>query len=333
MAKTKQSLTLKTAAGIEHAGGLSAIPTCSWGGPDLQQNDRAGLLYTMAGFILLSCGDAVIKSMAGLWAPTAIATLRYALGAAGLSAILLARQGPGAFHMPRPGLQLLRGLSVTMATVMFFSAIFLMPLAETATITFVSPMITALLAPIFLGEKAKPATFIASLAAFAGVALVLRPNLAELGWPAFLPLGCALGMSILFMANRAAAGLASPLAMQAYIAIAATPMLVAATAIGHVSGIESLHVGTPDWSVLARCAIVACSATGAHWLIYMGTMKAGAATVAPMTYVQLIVAVTLGWVFFDERPDLVSALGGAIIVAAGLYLWREGRVKEPAMTD
>ncbi|MCB2089702.1 MAG: DMT family transporter [Sphingomonadaceae bacterium] len=299
----------------------------------MQQNDRAGLLYTMAGFVLLSCGDAVIKSMAGQWAPTAIATLRYALGAAGLSAILLARQGPGAFRMPRRGLQLLRGASVATATICFFSAIFLMPLAETATITFVSPMITALLAPVFLGERAKSATFIASLVAFAGVALVLRPNVAELGWPAFLPLGCALGMSTLFLANRAAAGLGTPLAMQAYIALAATPLLVLATLAGHLSGIESLHVGTPGWSMIARCAIVACSASVAHWLIYMGTMRAGAATVAPMTYVQLIVAVALGWMFFDERPDMIAALGGAIIVAAGLYLWREGRVKEPAMTD
>ncbi|MBD3814424.1 MAG: EamA family transporter, partial [Betaproteobacteria bacterium] len=166
----------------------------------MQHNERAGLLYTLAGFVLLSCGDAVIKTMAGQWAPSAIATLRYALGAAGLSAILLARQGPGAFRMPRPGLQLLRGLAVATATISFFSALFLMPLAETTTITFVSPMITGLLAPVFLREKARAATFVASAVAFAGVMIVLRPNIAELGIAALLPLLCASAMSTLFLA-------------------------------------------------------------------------------------------------------------------------------------
>ncbi|WP_427965599.1 DMT family transporter [Altererythrobacter sp.] len=290
----------------------------------MHQGERAGLLFTLAGFVLLSCGDAVVKSMAGQWAPTAIATLRYILGAAGLSAILLASQGPAGFLMPRPGLQLLRGAAVAIATICFFSALFLMPLAETTTITFVSPAITGLLAPIFLKERARAATFVASGAAFLGVVLVLRPNVAEIGWAAMLPLLCAFSLSTLFLANRAAAGLASPLAMQAFIALAATPFLVAATLAGHFSGLPALQLSVPDWTVVARCVVVAVTASSAHWLIYLGTTRAGAATVAPMTYVQLLVAITLGWLIFDDRPDLLTLAGGAIIIGAGLYLWRAG---------
>lgn len=301
--------------------------------PLLEHGDRHGLLLALAGFALLSVGDAVVKSMAGLWAPTAIATLRYGLAAAGLSAMLWASEGRAGFVVRRPGIQLLRGAGVSVATICFFSALFLMPLGEATTIVFVQPMITALLAPLFLGERARMATWLASLVAFGGVVLVLRPNFAASGWAALLPLASAFGMSVLFMANRAVAGTGSALRMQALLALVALPILLAATIGGHISGIARLHVDWPAASVVARCAFVAFSATSAHWLIYLGTTRAGAATIAPMTYVQLVVAVTLGWLWFGDAPDATTGVGAAIIVGSGLYLWHAGKVREPPMTD
>jgi drug/metabolite transporter (DMT)-like permease len=140
-------------------------------------------------------------------------------------------------------------------------------------------------------------------------------------------------MSILMIGNRASAGKATPLAMQFLVAAAASPLLIAATLIGHGSGIARFALHWPHWSVVARCALVACSATVAHWLIFMGTTKAGAAAIAPMTYVQLVVALVLGWALFGDLPDGLAMLGAAIIIGAGLFLWWSGRVKEPSMTD
>lgn len=297
-----------------------------------QPDDRSGLLLALAGFALLSFGDAVVKSMAGEWAPTAIAALRYAIGAAGLSALLLAREGLGGFAVARPGLQLVRGASVAAATLTFFSSLFLMPLAEATAIVFVAPMITGLLAPLLLKERSGPGTWIASLVAFAGVLIVLRPNIAELGLAALLPLVSAFAMSVLFVANRAVAGSASALAMQAWLALAAAPLLLAATAAGHHSGLAALAVDAPPPGVLAKCALVALTASTAHWLIYLGTTRAGAASVAPMTYVQLVVAATLGWLWFGDRPDAMAGLGAAVIIGAGVYLWWAGRT-QPSTVD
>ena len=299
----------------------------------MQASESRGLLLALAGFSLLSLGDSVVKTMAGEWAPTAIALTRYLLGAAGLSALLLAREGPAAFRAPRPGIQLMRGFAVAMATCGFFTAVFLMPLAEATAITFTSPMFTALVAALVLGEPARRETWVATVLAFIGVLIVMRPNFAAIGWPALLPLASALGMSLLVIGNRAVAGTASPLAMQAFVACAAAPLLAAFTLAGHASGIPRFGVGWPDWTVIARCAFVAVSASTAHWLIFLGTTRAGAATVAPMTYVQLLVAGTIGWIGFGERPDALALAGAALIVAAGIYLWRAGRVREVEGTD
>jgi drug/metabolite transporter (DMT)-like permease len=299
----------------------------------VRQDERSGLIFTLAGFVVLSVGDAVVKTMAGQWAPPAIAALRYTLGAAGLCALLYAREGKASFRMRRIHIHWLRGAAVALATLCFFSALFIMPLAEATTIAFVQPMLTALLAPLFLRERSQSATWVASLVAFAGVLLVLRPNIAALGWAALLPLGSALGMSVLFMANRAVAGSGSALRMQALLAQTAMPMLIAGAVAGHLSGMPQLHVGIPPWSVVARCVFVACSASLGHALIYLGTTRAGAATVAPMTYIQLVVAVTLGWLWFGDVPDAIAIAGAAVIVAAGLYLWRAGKVREVPMSD
>ncbi|WP_374587626.1 DMT family transporter [Novosphingobium sp.] len=294
----------------------------------MRHPERSGLLFALAGFSLLSLGDAVVKSMTGEWSPTAISALRYVLGAVGLTTLLVARQGRSAFAMPLPKVQAVRGLAVAMATVGFFSAVFVMPLAAATSLTFTSPMITALLAAVVLGEPARRETWIASLAAFAGVLIVLRPNFLAVGWAALLPLLSALGMSVLMIANRYVAGRASPLAMQAFIATMAAPVLVLVALVFHFAGPERFHLTWPDWTVLLRCAFVAVSASSAHWLIYLGTTRAGAASVAPMTYVQLIMASLLGWLFFDSHPDAMTLLGAAIIVGAGLYLWRAGQVRQ-----
>lgn len=291
----------------------------------MRHQERSGLLFALAGFTLLSCGDAVVKSMAGQWAPTGIAALRYILGAVGLGTLLLAKQGRGAFVMPVPHIQAVRGIAVGLATAGFFAAVFVMPLAAATSLTFTSPMITAILAAVVLGEPARRETWIASLAAFAGVLVVLRPSFGSVGWAALLPLLSAFGMSVLMIANRYVAGKASPLAMQAFIAAMATPVLLLIATAFHFSGIERFRIDWPDWTIIARCVIVALSASSAHWLIYLGTTRAGAASVAPMTYIQLLVASLLGWLFFDSHPDAMTLLGAGIIVGSGLYLWRTGQ--------
>lgn len=298
----------------------------------MRQNDSQGLLFALGGFSLLSLGDAVIKTIAGTWPGTAVALTRYAIGAALLGVMLWRSEGWTGFRLTRWRWHLLRGLGVAMATVGFFSALFVMPLADATSISFTSPVLTALLAAPILGERLKPVSLVAMLLAFAGVVIVLRPSFAALGVTALLPLLAALGMSLLMLGNRAVAGSGSPLAMQFAVAALAVPVLAAITLAGQLSGLPQYAIDRPDWTIVARCALVACTASGAHWLIFLGTERTGAARVAPMTYVQLLFALMLGWTLFGDRPDLIALAGAAVIVAGGLLLWWTGRMSEPAMT-
>jgi drug/metabolite transporter (DMT)-like permease len=121
--------------------------------------------------------------------------------------------------------------------------------------------------------------------------------------------------------------------MQFYMSVTAMMFLAVATTAGHFSGLENFRLHWPDWTIVARCVFIGLSATLAQWLIFMGTVKAGAGTVAPMTYGQLLMATALGATFFGDWPDVTAILGAAVIVGAGLFLWWRGRAPEPAKTD
>ncbi len=289
---------------------------------------NSGLLLAVTGFATLSLGDAVVKSIAGEWPGTAVAALRYIVGAFGLGLLLWMVEGRKGFRIPMAKIQLLRGSMVALATLCFFSAIFLMPLAEATAIVFVSPMITALLSALFLGERASRATWIAAIIAFVGVVIILRPNVALLGWAALLPLIAATGMAAMMIGNRKVASTGSVLLMQFLIAVIAAPFLLLAAIIGHFSGYEPLAVSMPDWTIIARCAVVALTASFSHWLIYLGTTKASAARVAPTVYVQILMSLALGMIIFGDWPDALSLAGSAIIIGAGVYLWNSKRTPE-----
>ena len=299
----------------------------------MQQSDRAGLLYALAGFCTLSIGDAIIKGMAGDWPAPAMAAVRYVVGTIVLAAMVVRSGGFAALALPRDTLQWVRGIAISISAVGMFLAVWIMPLAEATRIAFTQPIITAVLAMVLLGERARLSTWLATAVAFAGVFLVLRPNFETAGWGVLLPLLGATGMAATIIANRAVSGRASILAMQYYMSITAMIFLLLATVAGHLSSVDNFAMHWPHWSVVARCAFIGLTATLAQWLIFMGTVKAGAGTVAPMTYGQLLMALALGLVFFGDWPDVAALFGAAVIISSGLFLWWRGRAPEPAKPE
>ncbi|KAJ8137772.1 hypothetical protein OY671_009015, partial [Metschnikowia pulcherrima] len=225
--------------------------------------------------------------MAGSWPGSAIAASRYVAGVIGSGVVSASREGRAGFRMARPGWQMSRGGGVAISAMAFFTASFSMPIATATAITFTSPMITGSLAARLSREPMRRATWIASAFAFAGVSIVSRPNLATSGAVAFSPSLSAIGMASSMIGNRAVAGHASASAMQFSVAFFGTSISVPAAIIGHFSGLPMSPIGVPEWSVAARSVSIACSASLAHTSVYMATTRTGAATIAPMTSVQL----------------------------------------------
>ncbi|MEO9601327.1 DMT family transporter [Parasphingorhabdus sp.] len=279
-------------------------------------------LIAFAGFPL---GDAVIKSMAGDWPAQAVAALRFSIGALALAVILFLREGRKGFQVNRPWLHMARGFTLFVGTITFFSAIYIMPLADAVAISFVNPILTALFSGWFLKEKMQPRTWIATIIAFGGVLIMLRPNVAAFGWVAILPLFSAVAMATMLILNRMVSSQRSIFAAQFYIAFWAAIFLVIATLLGHwfipVMSVPS----APDWDVILRCALVALTATGCHFLLFMATMRTTAAAIAPIVYIQLLIATAISVFVFGDPIDRTAMMGGLLIILSGLLLWHSER--------
>jgi drug/metabolite transporter (DMT)-like permease len=286
---------------------------------------RSALLFALAGFGCITVADALVKSIAGEWPSTAVAALRFIFGAIGLTIGVAIAHGHRGFRWPNPALQIGRGLAMAAAALGFFCALQLMPLAAATAIQFTTPVLTALLSALLLRESTSRVTWLAGALAFAGTLVVLRPNVSDYGVAPLFAVAAAVAMALLMIFNRKAAGLASPLAMQWLVSVVAAPILIAGAIAGHFSGFPALRVDPPSWDVVLRCAGVAVMGTVSHLLIYLATIRASAATIAPMLYVQLLTSVLIGWLFFGERPDIMTFVGAGLIVLAGLWLWNSQR--------
>lgn len=294
-----------------------------------QSRERAtaagGITLALVAFAGFPLGDAVIKSMAGDWPAPAVAALRFTIGALALAVILFMREGRRGFQVNRPWLHMARGFALFVATISFFSAIYIMPLADAVAISFINPILTALFSGWFLKENMPPRTWVATIIAFCGVLIMLRPNVAAFGWVAILPLISAFAMSTMLILNRMVSTQRSIFAAQFYIAFWAAIFLIIATMIGHWLVPVMAVPGAPDWDVVLRCLLVALTATGCHFLLFMATMRTTAAAIAPIVYIQLLIATAISVFVFGDPIDQTAMLGGLLIIFSGLLLWRSAR--------
>jgi drug/metabolite transporter (DMT)-like permease len=290
---------------------------------------RSGLLFGVLGYCLLTIGDSLIKSMAGDWPITAITAARFIIGATVIGTIMAFREGRSGFVVPRPRLQFARGLSLSAASLCFFASLQFMPLAEATVISFAAPIVIALLSGWWFNEYVPRVSWLAMVLATVGVVTVLRPNFAEYGLSALLPIMAMFAMSLFVILNRFSARDVSPLASQFWVAFYAVPIQLTIVAFGHFSGEPSLTIAAlPHWDVVLRCTLVALTGSTAHMLLFMATRRVSAATMAPTSYVQIVVAMVLGVLVFDDWPDGTALAGTALIIIAGLILWYANGTKQ-----
>jgi len=205
---------------------------------------------------------------------------------------------------------LLRGLFAVGGTVSGIVAWSQLPLAQTASILFLSPILTVALTPLVLKEKVTVREWIGLVIGFAGVLVVLRPGLWSLHWAHFAAIGCAVcgaGTTLLVRATRDEE---TPASM--YGAACLSVIAVGAVSLaGHVV-VPSARDG------LLVLAFTVCGALAG--MIQLFVWRQGrAALVAPVQYSQEVWGVVLGLLLFSERPDLMTIIGASLIVLGGVW--------------
>lgn len=219
--------------------------------------------------------------------------------------------------------QILRGLMLVGCTAGGIAALSRMPLAETTAIAFTAPLIVAILAGPWLGEKLSAGRWAAVGLGFVGVLFIARPGgditLSGVGF-ALVAATCYAAYQIL---TRQLAGSESTVTLVFYTALTGT---LALTPFVPWFWATLPPVPPLDATLIAGLGVLGGSG---HFLLTRAFRYAPASLLSPFIYVQLIWATLLGALIFGHWPDALSIVGMAIVVGCGLALAiaarREGR--------
>lgn len=276
-----------------------------------------GILLMLCAVLVFTTMDALAKSLIVTYGPMQVVWARYT----GQTVIVLALVAHRLRELMRtryPGLHCARSLFQCGATMLFFSALPFIGLAEATAIMDINPVLITLGAALFLGEKIGPRRLFGVLAAMLGALIIIRPGSGVFSAAALLPLAAAVCYAGYAILTRRVGREESIWTSLIYTAVAGTLVTTA---------ILPFVWQTPAWADVPGFLIIgALGATAQLFLIRAFTL-AEAAVVAPFGYVGLLFATFWGVVAFDEYPDMWTGIGAAVIVGAGLYVWhRETRM-------
>ncbi|MFO7771940.1 MAG: DMT family transporter [Roseovarius gahaiensis] len=251
------------------------------------------------------------------------AFLRYSLGLVFLLPVL-GQLRRARFDRPTWTLFIGRGVAHTVAVALWFYAMARIPIADVTAMNYLSPVYVTLGAALFLGETLALRRIMAVVAALIGALIILRPGFREVGPGHLAMLFTAVFFGASYLIAKRASAQSSAGIVVAMLSITVTIGLAPLAAMNWV---------TPTWPELAILAGVACFATAGHYTMTLAFRAAPLAVTQPITFLQLVWAVLLGALVFDEGFDLFVVLGGLVIVGSVSFIsWREARLKRRAVT-
>jgi len=220
---------------------------------------------------------------------------------------------------------LIRALSEIIGRLGFTLALVLTPLSSTSAILQATPLVVVMGAAIFFGEKVGWRRWSAILIGFIGVLMIIRPGLEGFQANSLLAVVGMLGFAGRDLATRAAPKVLSNVQLGVYGFLVLIP-----TGIGLL--LYSGGAVIPD--LLASGQILGAIVFGviAYYALTLAMRTGEISVVTPFRYTRLVFALLLGFLVFGERPDAMTLLGSAIIVAGGIYtLLRNRQVRQATL--
>jgi drug/metabolite transporter (DMT)-like permease len=278
---------------------------------------QLGALLTVMAMLCFASMDTIAKWLIADYSIAQLMWVRY--GVFCLFAWLVVRRRGGlraSFRTTRPALQAGRALLAVVESAVFVLAFRYLPLADTHAIAATSPLIVIALGAMFLGEKVDAARWVAVVAGFVGVLLIMHPGFRTLDWPLLIPVAGAILWGSYQILTRLTARTDTPdttLVWSAFVAFAVTSVM----------GIwEWRWPDAASWGLLLATGTLGALA---HYGLIRALDYAEAGSVQPYSYTLLVWVSVLGAVVFHDIPDGWTIAGAAIVVASGLYTWHRDR--------
>jgi len=251
--------------------------------------------------------------------PFEIAFFRNFFGLIALAPWFL-RQGIKPLRTQRFGLHSLRAGFNVVAMLLFFTGLSLTPIAQVQALGFTAPLFASLLAVLLLGERMGMWRWGALAVGFGGALIIIRPGFQSVDAGSLMVLASAAVWSLAIIVIKTLSRTDSSVTITAYMVVLMTPMsLVAALFFWQ----------WPDPQQLVWLVFVGVTGTLAQLAMAQALHLADTTVVMPLDFLKLVWGAIIGYLLFDEFPELAIWVGGGVILAAATFTaYRESRRRD-----
>lgn len=225
-----------------------------------------------------------------------------------------------AFQTGRFWSQVLRGITGSAAMALNFLALTYLSIGETQSIMYTSPLFTLLIAATVLGHRFSTLRWMAVAIGFCGTALVLGADPLSATRASMFGAGIAMAGAALTAAAllqvRSLAQTETTTSITTYFALTATLLSLVTFPFGW---------SWPTMEQLILLLTLAALGALAHLLLTRSLAKADPSLLAPFEFLNIVWAIVLGAVLFDERISAMSLAGAVLIIGASVTVTVAGQ--------
>jgi drug/metabolite transporter (DMT)-like permease len=259
----------------------------------------------IAAFLMMAVAGRELSSAMG---PAQMIAFRNVICLAALS-LILTRIGWKFAGTALPGRHVLRNAIHFSAQFGWFYAIARIPIAEVFAIEFTTPIWTALIAALFLGERLNATRVVAIALGFGGVLVILKPGLEIFNPASLAALWAAFGYAVTHAFTRGLVQVDKPVTIIWWMNLVQLPIALAFAAPVWATP------GPAQWPWILAMGL---TGLGSHYFLSKAFEHGEAMVVVPIDFLRLPLAAGVAWLLYAERVEASLVIGAAIIVCGVL---------------
>ena len=207
-------------------------------------------------------------------------------------------------------IQILRSILSIIESACFILSFRYLSLADAHSIASLTPVLVVALSALILREHVSLKTWLAIFVGFIGVLIIMRPGLSIFDPKSLIPLAGAFFLSVYQIVTRKASEKDPNETSLFYTSIVGIILM----------GVIGYNFWQPlmEYSLIYFIAIGFFFSLGLYFQIIALSM-ARAGIIQPFHYTLIFWAIILGYIFYDDFPDIPTLIGALVITISGIY--------------
>jgi drug/metabolite transporter (DMT)-like permease len=204
-----------------------------------------------------------------------------------------------------------RGLAHGIGVILWFFAMARIPVSEVTAIGYITPIFVSVAAFVFLKETFSISIIGALAICMIGMIIIIRPTTSGIAIGQLSMIVATLFFAASYILAKKLSSTESTLeilvALNFIVTLTLAPFAIAFWV-------------TPSLQEVLFLGVVALFATAGHFTMTMALKLAPITITQPISYVQIVWASGIGFIFFGETVTLLFSIGASLIILSSLYV-------------